>query len=49
MKVIRLRKQSGSHAGQGLCETALLIPLLLLIALNAIIFDSHPSKVALPQ
>jgi hypothetical protein len=49
MKLIRLRKQFGSQSGQGLFETAVLIPLMLPIALNDIDLGSHPSKVTLPQ
>jgi hypothetical protein len=49
MKLIRLRKQFGSQSGQGLFETAVLIPLKFPIAVNAINLGSHPGKVALPQ
>jgi hypothetical protein len=36
MRLIQLRERCGSHSGQSLLETALLIPVVLLIALNAI-------------
>ncbi len=41
MRHIRLRKQCGSQSGQSLLETALLIPLLLLLVFNAINFGYY--------
>jgi len=41
MRPIQLRKQCGLQSGQSLLETALLVPLLLLIVLNAINFGYY--------